>query len=196
MSLRDIFLGILFALIWGLNYVVMKFTTHEVPGFLAASIRFTLTSLVLLPFARKIEFSWKSLYFASLSSGAYISLIYYGMYLGINTCLGIILMQLNALFSIFIAKIVLGERFTYESLLGIAIALVGIVLVVGNPDNVGNYKAVFIILLAAFCCAIFSIQSKQLNKISPISLIQTLGFCPLTPTLTFKFKTNFIHFNS
>jgi O-acetylserine/cysteine efflux transporter len=110
MSFKDICLAILVAFIWGTNYVAMKFTAIEMPGFLSASLRFMLTALILLPFCKRPNISFKNLYFVSITSGAYIGLIYYSMYLGINTCLGIILMQLNAPFSMFIAKFILNEK--------------------------------------------------------------------------------------
>lgn len=171
MSIKDIGLAILVAFIWGGNYVAMKFSAIELPGFLAASLRFFITALILLPFCQKARTSFKNLYFISLTSGAYIGLIYYSMYLGINTCLGIILMQLNVPFAIFIARFLLDEEFTKESLLGIFVAFLGMIFVVGAPDAVGNYGSVLIMLVAAFSCALFSVQSKQLSKISPINLI-------------------------
>lgn len=171
MSLKDILIAIFISFIWGGNYVAMKFTTVEVPGFLSTSIRFLLTSIILIPFVKKIDIKIKKLYPISLVSGAYIGLIYYAMHMGINTYLGIILMQLNAVFSIIIANFVLKEYPTPESSLGIVIAFLGMIIVVGAPDAVGNYLAVLVILSAAVFCAIFSIKSKILNTVPPITLI-------------------------
>lgn len=171
MNIKDVCLAVLIALIWGLNYVAMKLTAIEMPGFLSAAVRFILTAIILLPFATRPKISFNKLYYISVISGAYIGLIYYSLYLGINTCLGIILMQLNAPFTILIARISLKEEFTLESLIGMGIALIGVITVVGAPSAVGDGFAVFVMLGAAFCCAIFSVKSKESNKVSPLNLI-------------------------
>lgn len=171
MTLKDILLALLIAFIWGLNYVAMKVTAMEMPGFLSAALRFALTALFLIPVARKPDISFKKLYYISLISGAYIGLIYYSMHLGIDTCLGVIIMQLNAPLTILIARIILKETFTKESIVGMGISLVGVIIVVGAPSSVGNSYSLFIMLLAALCCAGFSVKSKEVSQIEPLNLI-------------------------
>lgn len=171
MKIKDIIIAIFISLIWGGNYVAMKLTTVEVPGFLSAAIRLFLTALVLFPFISKIDIKVKRLYPISLVVGAYIGLVYYAMHLGINLYLGIILKQFNAVFAILIANIVLKEPFTIEGVLGMIVAFIGMVIVVGTPDAIGNSFAALVVLVATVFCAIFSVKSKVLKNIPSITLI-------------------------
>lgn len=171
MTVKDTLLAILVAFLWGANYVAMKSSITDVPGFFATANRFLITALILLPFISKLNISLQKLYPISIVSGLYIGLIYYGMHIGINTCLGIILMQLNAPFTVILARIFLKEEISLVATIGIIIAFIGMTIVVGAPSAVGNYFAVFVVFMAAIFCAVFSIQSKNLITVPPIDLI-------------------------
>jgi len=168
----DIFIAILVAFAWGSNFTAVKLSIIEIPGLLSLSIRFLFTAMLLLPFAPWPKIKFKDLYIASLIFGIfYLGLLYYGLHLGLNTSLTIIMMQLNIPISILIARVVLKEKFTLKAILGIAIAFIGMVVVAGTPHITGNYFAVIVILLSSFFCAAFNIQNRKLKEVPPLSLL-------------------------
>ncbi len=168
----DVCIAFLVAFFWGSNFTAVKLSIIEIPGLLALSLRFLLTAIILLPFITKPKISFAKLYLVSLVFGIfYIGLLYYGMHLGLNTSLTIILIQLNIPFSIIIARIFLKESLTLKTILGVAIAFLGMAVVAGTPHLIGNNVAVFILLLSAFFYAIFNIQSRKLKEIPPSSLL-------------------------
>ncbi len=101
----------------------------------------------------------------------YLGLLYYGLYLGINTSLTIIIMQLNIPISIIIARFALKEHFTLSSILGVILAFIGVIVVVGTPQITGNHVAFVMLLISAIFCAVFNIQSRKLHAIPPLSLL-------------------------
>jgi O-acetylserine/cysteine efflux transporter len=172
MTAKDILLAIIISFLWGSNFIAAKLTLIEIPGFLSLAIRFLATGLVLLPFASRERVKIYDLYTASLVFGIfYLGLLYNGLSLGINTSLAIIITQLHVPISAIIAIVVFKERLNLQIIMGITLAFLGMLLVAGAPHIVGHFRAAAIILMSAFFCAIFNIQSKKFKAISPISFV-------------------------
>ena len=139
---------------------------------LTLAIRFLLTSVILLPFTSRPKIKFITLYKVSLVFGIfYMGLLYYGMHLGLNTNLSIILMQLNIPISIVIAKFFLKEEVSLKSLIGIGVSFSGMLVVVGTPHLTGNILAATSIGIASVFYALFNIQSRQLKQVPALSLL-------------------------
>ena len=168
----DILIAILVAFVWGSNFIAIKMTVIEVPGLLTLAIRFLLTAIILLPFSPKPKIKFITLYKVSLVFGVfYMGLLYYGMHLGLNTNLTIIIMQLNIPISIVIAKFFLKEDVSLKSLIGIGVAFAGMLVVIGTPHLTGNILAAISIFIASIFYALFNIQSRQFKQIPALSLL-------------------------
>ncbi len=172
MSIRDVFLAILVAFLWGSNYVGLKFNLEEIPAFLSVSMRFLLTAIILIPFIPKPKISFKELYKVSITYGIfYVAFVYYGVGLGVNPGLAVIIAQLVAPFSVIVARLVLKEKLDLASILGICLSFVGVIIAVSNTTHFnGNYFALAIVILAALGNAVFNIQSKELKDVPALSL--------------------------
>ena len=172
MKRNDILIAILVSFAWGSNFIAAKYSIIEVPGFLSLAMRFLISGLILLPFVSKPKITFRELYAASLIFGVfYLGSLYYGLHLGLNTSLTIIMMQLNIPISIIIARIFFKEYFTLNTILGIGIAFVGTVIVVGTPHITGNYFAAIVILFSSFFCAVFNIQNRKFKSVPPLSMV-------------------------
>ena len=172
MKKLHILAAILFAFSWGSNYTAVQYVLAEIPGFLALAIRFLITALLLLPFVKKPNIKFGELYAISMVYGFfYMGLLYYGLYLGINTSLTIIIMQLHIPLTVILAYFLFKEHIPITSIIGIVTAFIGMLIVVGKPGAIGSFSALFIILLAAFFSAVFNIQSKKLTKLSPLTIV-------------------------
>ena len=168
----DILIALIIAFSWGSNFIAVKYSISEVPIFLTISLRFLIISIILLPFVTKPKVNFKDLYTASITFGVfYIGLFYYALYLGINTSLAVILMQLVAPFSILIARVALKEYFTLNSIVGIIIAFCGTLFVVGSPGAINNSLAIAALVLGTIFHAIFNVQSRKLKAVPAVSLL-------------------------
>ena len=172
MKRSDIIIALLVAFAWGSNFIAVKYTVIEIPGLLSIALRFLMTALLLLPFVPRPKSNFRDIYSLALVMGVfYLGLLYYGLYLGINTSLTIIIMQLNIPISIVIARFALKEHFNLSSVLGITLAFIGVIIVVGTPHLTGNHVAFVMLLISALFCAVFNIQSRKLQMIPPLSLL-------------------------
>ncbi|MCT4635243.1 MAG: EamA family transporter [Rickettsiales bacterium] len=168
----DIFIAVLVTLAWGGSYIAIKYTVIEIPGLLSIAIRFIITSAIFLPFIPKPKIHFGKIYSLALVMGVfYIGLLYYGLYLGINTSLTVIIAQLNIPLSIIIARFALKEHFTLSSIIGVSLALIGVLIIVGAPQTMGNPIAFIMLIFSACFGAIFNIQVRKLNTVSPLSLL-------------------------
>lgn len=173
MKKLDILFALIVAFVWGSNYISLKYTIIEIPGLLSIAIRFTITAIVTLPFVSlPNRANFQDLYITSLVMGIfYLGLLYFGMHLGLNTTLTIIVMQLNIPISVLIARFALKEHFSLSSAIGIIVAFIGMIIVVGSPHLNGNYQALIVIIFSSIFCAMFNIQSRKLSSIPPITLL-------------------------
>ena len=135
MKRSDILIAILVSFAWGSNFIAVKYTVIEIPGLLSIALRFLMVGLLLMPFVPRPRTNFRDIYSIALVMGVfYLGTLYYGLYLGINTSLAIIVMQLNIPISIIIARFALKEHFTLSSVLGVSLALIGVFIVVGTPE--------------------------------------------------------------
>ncbi len=172
MKKSDILIAILVSFAWGSNFIAVKYTVIEIPGLLSIALRFLMVGLLLMPFVPRPRTNFRDIYSIALVMGVfYLGTLYYGLYLGINTSLTIIVMQLNIPISIIIARFALKEHFTLSSILGVSLAFIGVVIVVGTPQIIGNHIAFMMLIISAIFCAIFNIQSRKLHAIPPLSLL-------------------------
>jgi O-acetylserine/cysteine efflux transporter len=168
----DILLGLLVAFAWGSNFIAVKYTVIEIPGLLSIALRFSITALLLLPFVPRPKTNFKDIYYLALILGIfYLGLLYYAIYLGINTSLAIITAQLHIPISIIIARFALKEHFTLSTILGIILSFIGVIIVVGTPQLTGNHTAFILVLISAFFCAMVSVENRKLQMIPPLSLL-------------------------
>jgi len=171
----DIIAAMITVIAWGSNYVAISYVVSEMPGFLSIAVRLLITFLCLALFVPFPKIKFKDLYFISTVFGGYLGLLYYGLHLGLNTSLTIILMQLNIPISIVVARFMLDEKFTSLSIAGVGIAFLGAMVVVGSPAISGNAQALFSVLAASILCALFNVKSRQFNHINPMSLVCWTG---------------------
>lgn len=168
----DIFLAVVVAFAWGSSAVAVKLTIQEIPSFLALAIRFLVAALILLPFVSKPQMPFKKLYLASLIFGVlYLGMLYYGLELGLDASLAIIILQLNVPFSIIIARFFLNEPLTIKTLIGIILSLLGVLVVVNTPHLSELYLAAAIILCGTFFYALFNIQNRKFKDVPALSLV-------------------------
>lgn len=168
----DIFIAILIAFCWGSNYIAIKLAIHDAPAFFSTAIRFLCTAVILLPFLTKPNKNFADFYAISVVFGVFhIAVLYFAMRLGIDTSLSVILMQINIIFAVLIAKFALKEHFTLQVAIGVILAFIGMIIVVGSPKTLSNPIGVLLIIFSAFACAIFSILNRRLKNVPALSIV-------------------------
>ncbi|MGE3320112.1 MAG: DMT family transporter [Candidatus Berkiella sp.] len=172
------------------NVVVGKFVIEqEMPIFLFLGIRFLISSVLLTimvlicktsliapthPTGRLDNKDWGYLLAQAVTGGFLFNyLFFWGIESTTATSAGIISSTLPAFLAVS-AYVFLGEKFTTHKIMGIILAILGIVVI--SLDNrmdpnaiTGSYWGDFLVLLAIFPEALYSIFNKYIsNRVTPL----------------------------
>lgn len=160
------------ALIWGATAPIMKLTLEEIPVFSLAFLRMTFASIILgaLIFKNlkiKKEHYWN--FFWAAISGVTLNLTFFFIGLKLTEAiLAAFLIAAVPIFTMIAAHIYLKEKFTARLLGASAIALVGILIIIGKFEGPFNFIALvgnILLLLATVSWVAHEIIAKKLLKV-------------------------------
>jgi len=181
MSLREFCVLMMVCGIWGLHFVVMKFTIAEmgVPPLFYAALRVTLLATILLPFLKWHHGQMKAVLTGGLGFGA---LNYAFMFpaLELTTAsAAAIAIELYMPFSIILSVIFLGERIGLWRISGASLAFIGVILIgLGAPSEAagqGFVLGIILIACGAMAEAVGAIAVKSVKSVSPVQLLVWFG---------------------
>jgi len=126
MKLQHFFMAVTVALIWGVNFVIIKVALTGFPPLLLTSLRFALASLPVL-FLPKPNLRWRDMAFVSafLFFGQY-GFLFTGMKAGMPPGLASALLQMQAFLTILFAIFILREKPNTRQIYGSIIAFAGL----------------------------------------------------------------------
>lgn len=188
MTRKDGLLAMLVVVVWGLNFVVIKLGLHNMPPLMLAGLRFMLVAFpaVLFVARPKIPFRLFAAYGLTISFGQFAFLfcaIKFGMPVGLAS----LVLQAQAFFTIILGAMAFSERLQTKQFAGIALAIVGVlVLIKGSLGGQDVALVGFILTLAAALCwacgNIFNKKIMQLEQRPPImSLVVWSALIPVVP---------------
>ena len=162
MKLHHLALIFLVMLIWGFNFVVVKFGLMLMPPFTFVALRFLVVAMMLLPFI-KLPPRWGELAALSVTLGIlHFSLMFTGMK-RIDASTAAIAVQLQVPFAALLAAFFFKDRIGWRRMLGMAIAFAGVALIAGEPRFQGGYLPLILVVTAACVWAFANIQIKKLG---------------------------------
>lgn len=170
MSARDVAGLLLVALVWGVNFAVVKAGLAELPPVFFVSLRFATVALVLLPFVRLPRQKLGRLVLLSMTlGGLHFSLMFVGLR-DLDVATAAIAIQLQVPFAAILAAVFLDDRLGWRRLAGMAIAFAGVALIAGEPRIGGNLMPLALVVSAALVWAVANIQIKALGDIDVFAL--------------------------
>lgn len=171
----DLLLALLVMLIWGVNFVVAKLGLAEIPAILLMAMRFGAVALFLVPFVRLPRVRLRGVVLLSFSLGTvHYAFMFSGMR-DLDAGLTAILTQTQVPFSALLAAILYGERLGWVRGFGMAVAFVGVAIMVGEPQLDIQLIPVLLVIIGAFVWAVSNIQIKELGPVNGFSLNAYLG---------------------
>ena len=188
----DVVMAISVAIIWGMGFIIAKSAMSHFSPILLMALRFTLTALCLIWFYRPPLSLYKNLFWIALVSAAIqYSLTFNGVN-GIDASTAALLVQLEVPFGLLLAWIFLGDRISIKQTIGMAIAFIGAVFIVGEPKLANDLGYAFMVIGGAFTWAVGQIMIKKLGNIGGFMLITGVALFA-TPQLylaSFLFETD------
>ena len=168
---RDSLLAALVATIWGFNFIVIDWGMADVPPLLFVAIRFTAVVLPAIFFIPRPSAPWRSI----LAVGVFMSLgqfgfLYVAMSAGMPPGLAALVLQAQVVFTVVIAAGVLREVPTAAQSTGVALGVVGLVIVAMGRGGHVPMVALVLCLLGALSWGIGNVVSRAARVPGGLSL--------------------------
>jgi O-acetylserine/cysteine efflux transporter len=184
MKPADIALAVLASIIWGGAFVAIQIGLESFSPSQLTALRFIIACLpaLILPCP---TIGWGSLVLIGLTlfTGQFLLLFFaYGN--GMPAGLASIAMQMQALFTILIAAVVLGDVPTHRQIIGMLVACVGLALIGSTVGSDFTLVGLILTLGAALSWAIGNVLVKQTAPGVPmLPLVVWLSLVPPVPAL-------------
>ena len=197
MNLKDTFFASLVPIFLGFGFVIAKPAMEYFPPMLLMGMRFVFAASILIwwfPIPRKFL---KKIFIASLIANTLqYSLTYTGLSF-IDASAAVLLVQTEVPFGVIFAYFMLKEKPTTRSLVGIAIAFIGVYLLTGSPNLDGKFVGVSLVIIGSGIWALGQVLVKPLSKeISPLALVAWMALFsgPILIALSAIFDGNTINY--
>jgi O-acetylserine/cysteine efflux transporter len=160
-----VFLAILVTFLWGVNFVVAKTALAHFPAFFLLTLRLAVVAVVLLPFVKRPDISFFTLWKISLSLGIlHFGFMYLGLRLGVNASVGVIVDQLRVPFALLFGFLFLKEDIGWRSVVGMLLSFIGIAFLYVIPNVSNNILPFLLVVGSTIGWAIYSIQLRQIAQ--------------------------------
>jgi len=193
MRINDFFILSLCCLIWGGNFVLSKWILSDLalPPFFFAAVRFSLVTVLMSPFLLPMPKHFLKLCLAGLCVGA-LHLAF--LYTGLKTApagAAAIVSQMMIPFATILSVVFLHEKIGLRRGLGICGALIGVIILIYNPDNMAFDTGLIYIAIAFFIIALGSVLIKGVGDIGPFQYLAWMGVLavPSLGLASFLFET-------
>jgi O-acetylserine/cysteine efflux transporter len=152
---KHLALGLLVALIWGVNFVAIDLGLQDTPPLVLVAMRFALVAVPLIFFVPRPDASWRVIAGIGLfMSAGQFGLLFTAMHLGLPAGLAAVVLQCQMVFTLAVGAFVLKERPTRPQLIGAAAAVAGLGLVAfGRFEGVGAVAGAAAIVPLLICVA-------------------------------------------
>ena len=170
MKLADILVGLMIAVIWGMNFAVSKTGLTQFPPLLMIALRFALVAALLIPFFPMPRDRIKEIALYSVTLGLlHFSLMFNGL-ARVDAAVAAITIQIQVPFAALLSAVLLRDPPGWRRLLGMALAIGGVTILAGEPRTSSALWAIGLIVAAALVWAISNLQMKRLADIDGFAL--------------------------
>jgi O-acetylserine/cysteine efflux transporter len=180
---RDLALAVLVAVIWGLAFVATRIGLDSFSPSQLTALRFLIASVpaALLP---RPPISWPALVAIGLTlfTGQFL-FQFFGIARGLPPGLASVIVQTQAFFTVLFAAVALGERPARRQVIGMAAALVGVLLIAATVGENLTAAGLALGLASAVSWGIGNVLVKRVGRADMLSLMAWLSLIPPLPSL-------------
>ena len=190
MKPADVCIAVLVAVIWGLAFVASRLALDEFSPALMTTLRFAIAAVPCL-FVRKPDVSWPLLIAISLTLflGQFLAQAY-GIAHGVPVGLSSVIVQSQALFTIAFAAVAFGELPTQRQVLGIAIAVIGLLMICGTVGYDFSVGAFAVLMICPVSFAIGNLLLRRARKAPMFDLFAWLCLAAALPLFALTLLTD------
>ena len=183
MNIHHTFLAIVVTVIWGANFTIIVFGLESLPPILFTAIRFWLVAIPGIFFFKRPAFNTVFLLYAAGTFVVQFALLFSAMQIGASAGLSSLLLQIQVFFTMIFAALFIGERIVKFQVIGLAIACIGLLVIIAHLGGDMPLLAFVLIVFAAAgwgCGNVASTQIKNTNVFSLLVWGSLLAAIPLT----------------
>ena len=180
-SLRYVLILVLVSLVWAGSFVVVKIGTRNISPIHIGFLRFLVATplmflVILLKKMKPRRVNYKDLPAFVILALTGVTLLYVFQFTGIKyttASTSAVLINTNVMFIAILSFLILRESFTLKKVVGIILGFLGATIIVTNGylDIGSSFLGDVLILLSAFCWAVYSIMGKRLlERYNPLTL--------------------------
>ncbi|CAM5411989.1 EamA family transporter [Streptomyces fumanus] len=185
-----LFLAVLVAAVWGVNFTVIEIGLGHFPPLLFSALRFLVAALPAVFLVGRPKVAWKWIVAVGLALGvAKFGLVFYGMDAGMPAGLTSLVLQVQAVFTAVIAAAVLGERPTRIRAAGMLVALAGIAVAAVDEGASGPLGAFALVVAAAFCWGVSNVLTRRAAPPDALNFMVWVSTVPVLPLLGLSLLT-------
>lgn len=175
MRLRDLALVLVVVVLWGVNFVVIKLGLRGMSPFMLAGLRFTFTAVPAIFLLRRPRLPLRVYAgFALTSFFGQFTLLFWAIKVGMPTGLSSLVHQSQALFTVLLAAVILGERPRPVQLAGVAVAALGLATIATGSGRSFPLAGLLLNLGAAASWAAGNLVSRALarhGEVNPLAFV-------------------------
>lgn len=181
---------VIIAFVWASSFIVVKNATQEIDpidlGFFRFLVATPIMFFILIYKKRDIHFPKKDLPSMIVLGATGATLLYFFQYIGItytNASTSAVLININVIFIAILSMLILKEKISFKRFAGILLSFFGVIVVIFSniskeSISINNIFLLgsILVLLSAFCWAIYTIVGKRLLEKYDALNITTYAF--------------------
>ena len=197
MNFKDTLLASLVPIFLGFGFVIAKPAMEYFPPMLLMGLRFMFAASILVWWFPIPKSYLKKIFIASLIANTLqYTVTYTGLSL-IDASAAVLLVQMEVPFGVIFAYFMLKEKPTLRSIVGIAIAFIGVYILTGTPNLDGKFIGTALVVIGSGIWAFGQVLVKPLSKeLNPLALVAWLALFsgPILISLSAIFDGNTINY--
>ena len=181
---RHVLLAVFVAVVWGANFVAIHESLQQFPPLFLVALRFGVLAIPTLAFVPRprVPTRWLIGYGLGFGTLQFIGL-YLGMAAGFPSGLASLVLQSSAPFTVVLGALLLRERVSARSAVGIAIAVAGLILVGVARGATGSWWPFLLVVFGGFGWALGNISTRKAAAPNPLHLTLWMSVVPPLPML-------------
>lgn len=185
LSRNDYLKLIAILVLWAGNVIAIKIAVTEIAPLTAATLRFALAGLIFLPFMVRPDRRTFTIIFqiAMLMNVIHIGLLFFALRM-LDAASVSVLLQMQVVFATILGVVIFKESIAWRTWTGLGLAVVGIVIMCGEPDLAQNPHGVAIMVVSTFALALSYVRMKQLQSVHPATYICLMSLCAVPFTFS------------
>jgi O-acetylserine/cysteine efflux transporter len=136
LSRRDICLGLIVVVLWGLNFIAIDLGLGNMPPLMLAAFRFVVVCIPAIFLLPKPPVPWRWLIALGLMLNVgQFAFLFMGINMGMPAGLASLIHQSQAFFTLIIAAVFIGEKWHWNHLTGLIIAAFGMIVIASQQGS-------------------------------------------------------------